>query len=224
MRICLVWLALLVILTFTRVTAGDLPSIRQQNQFNEETRVWVEAIEAVKASGQSVSYYNDGSDPALERLQSITGPFLPLDKVEYAWIGNDGTFGLKFKKKHRIDIPLKNGGYIRVKFDDQELQGELIEAKTIQKSIPLKVMVFWEPRTMQIDKLGPNRKSTVNKMGRVLGLLPHIVALAYLEVYGVPYAAPQLDGMGASENQRLVMELLRLDDSLLPERFLNNEE
>jgi hypothetical protein len=147
-----------------------------------------------------------------------------LEKVEYAWIEKDGTFGLKFKKKHRIDIPLKSGGYIRVKFDDAELRGELLEAKTIQKGIPVKVMVFWEPRTMQIDKLGPNRKSTVHRMGKLLGLLPHIVALAYLEVYGVPYAAPQLDGMGASENPRLIMELLRLDDSLLPEGFLNSTD
>jgi hypothetical protein len=216
--------ALTLLLAAVPARTSDLPNIREQNQFNAETKVWIDSVEAVKASGNPVSFYNDGSETAQAQLTGILGVYLPLDKVEYAWIEKDGTFGLKFKKKHRIDIPLKNGGYIRVKFDDSELRGVLLEAKTIQKGIPLKVMAFGEPRTMQIDKLGPNRKSKVSKMGKILGLLPHIVALAYLEVYGEPYAAPQLDGMGASENPRLIMELLRVDDTLLPERFLANNE
>jgi hypothetical protein len=213
----------LLLLAFHSVSgAGELPTIRSQEQLNQETRVWVNIIETVKASGKSVSVYNDGSDESKKNLVTIVGPFVPLDRVEWAWVDKDGVFGLKFKQKHQIDVPLDNGGYIRIKLDDAELKGELIEAKTVNLGVPLKVMVFFEPHTMQIDRLKPNRKSSVPKMGRILGLLPHIVAMAYYEKDGLPLAAPQFNGMGTSENPRLIKDLLGIDDTLIPEGFLVN--
>jgi len=89
------------------IRAKGLPEIRQQAQMNEETRMWVRAIEASVQSGRSVSILNDGTDGAKQALLSIVGPFIPVKKVEYIWIEPDGTFGLKFKKQYKIDIPLK---------------------------------------------------------------------------------------------------------------------
>ena len=135
----------------------------------------------------------------------------------------NGTFGLKFRVKHKIDFPLLAGGYIRINLDNKEIHGILVNAQTQEKKIPVKLMAFYEPHNMQIDHLGPNRKSTVSPIGKLLGLMPHIVALVYYEKKGVYRAAPQLDGMGASENPRIMRELLDLNDKLLPEGFLVSE-
>jgi hypothetical protein len=213
-------LATLVLLTFHFVAAAELPTIRKQEQLNEETRVWVNIIESVRASGRSVSVYNDGTGESRKAIAVIVGPFVPLDKVEWAWVGSNGIFGLKFKKKHRFDIPLYEGGFLRVKIDDREIRGSLIEDKTLQKGIPIKILVFDEPHNIQIDHLDNNRQTTVPKIGRVLGMLPHIIAMAYLDKNGVPFAAPQFDGMGSSENPRLIKDLLEVDDTLMPVNFL----
>ena len=206
------------------VSAGDLPSIRSQNQLNDEVRLWVKTLEVTRASGRSVSFYNDESPVARKNITDIIGPYIPFDRVEYVWLKADGTFGLKFKVKYRIDFPLLEGGYIRIKLDDQEIRGGLAKAQTQKKNIPVKLLVFYEPHTIQIDHLGPNRESTVSPIGKLLGLLPHIVALVYYEKDGLPYAGPQLDGMGASENPRIMRELLGLDDTLMPEGFLTKEQ
>jgi hypothetical protein len=200
--------------------AAGLPEIRKQAQLNEETRIWVKAIEKTKASGKPVSVYNDNSQTAQKSLKAIVGPYIPLKRIEYAWIKKNGTFGLKFKKKYRIDIPLKDGNYIRVKMDDQEMVGKLKATKTVKKHIPVQLLVFQEKHAMQIDKLGHNRMSTVPEVGKILGLMPHIVSLAYLEQKGVPYAAPQLDGMGISQNTQSVTDLLHVEDSLPPGDYL----
>jgi hypothetical protein len=194
--------------------ADGHPKIRQQKQLNEETRIWVKAIEEVKASGKSVSIYNDDSQTTRARLTGIAGPYIPLERIEYAWIKKNGTFGLKFKKKYQIDIPLKNGNYVRVKLEDEELVGDLKNTKTVKNKIPVQLLVFRKKHAMQIDMLGHDRKSTVPEVGKLLGMLPHIVALAYLEQKGVPYAAPQLDGKGASENAKSVTDLLDVEDTL----------
>jgi hypothetical protein len=191
-----------------------LPKIRQQKQFNEETRIWVKSIEGVMASGKSVSIYNDGTPEAQDRLTALAGPYLPLDHVKYGWIKKDGTFGLKFKTKYQVDLPLKNGNYVRVKLEDEELVGDLKYTRTVKNQIPVQLLVFRKKHAMQIDMLGHDRKSTVPEVGKLLGMLPHIVALAYLEQKGVPYAAPQLDGKGASENAKSVTDLLDVEDTL----------
>ncbi len=200
--------------------AGGLPSIRSQKELNVETQWWVKCLQAAKASGKAVSVFNDGTDESRKGLHGIVGPYIPLDKVLYAWVKSDGTFGMKFRMKHQIDFPLNEGGYIRVKLDDAELHGVLMKARTLDKKIPLKIMVFKEPHTIQIDRLGPDRNSTFPAIGKILGLQPNIVAMVYLERKGKPYAAPMLDGMGASENPKIMKDLLDLDDKLLPERFL----
>jgi hypothetical protein len=215
-------IATLLVLTF--VSAGDLPSIRSQNQLNDEVRLWVKNLEACRASGQAVSFFNDGSANGRKNITDIIGPFIPYDRVEYVWLKADGTFGLKFKVKYRIDFPLLEGGYIRIKLDDQEIRGGLAKAQTQKDKIPVKLLVFYEPHTIQIDRLGSNRESTVSPVGKLLGLLPHIVALVYYEKDGLPYAGPQLDGMGASENPRIMRELLGLDDTLMPEGFLTKDK
>ena len=209
-------LGLLVLLCCspTLSQAEGHPKIRQQKQLNEETRIWVKAIEGVKASGRSVSIFNDGSKAVKESIQVIVGPYITVDKVEHVWIKKNGTFGLKFKAKHQIDIPLKDGNYVRVKLEDEELVGDLKNTKTVKQHIPVQLLVFRKKHSMQVDMLDHKRKSTVPGIGKLLGMLPHIVALAYLEQKGVPYAAPQLDGKGASENAKSVTDLLFIDDSL----------
>lgn len=202
--------------------ADQLPAIRQEKEFDQEAQVWVRAAEMVKTSGQPLSIYNDGSDEAKTALHGVMGPFMRTQRLEYVWLSPDGTFGFKFDKKYQVDLPLKAGGYVRVNIDDQECTGSLTTGETRDKKIPVKLIVFNAPYALQIDKLDENRKSTVPKVGKLLGLLPHIVAIAVVEVDGVPYAAPQLNGMGASENYQIAFDMLHVDDCLLPEKMLSN--
>ena len=208
-------LLFLLLSTVTAPTwAKALPQIRQQDQLNQEMRIWVQSIEAVKASGQPVSIHSDGSSEAKAALQDRLGPFFPIKRLEYFWIAKDGTFGFKLKRKYRVDIPLKAGGYIRANVGDGEVVGKLEATHTVKKRIPVKLLVFRKKNSVQIDKLDKARDSTVPGLGKLLGMLPHIVCLAYLEQDGVPYAAPQLDGQGASENTQSVTDLLDVEDSL----------
>jgi len=208
----------LLILLLSTVTAPTwtkpLPEIRQQDQLNQETRFWIQSIEAVKASGQSVSLHNDGTKEAKAALQDRLGPFFPIKRLQYLWIAQDGTFGFKLKKKYKVDIPLKAGGYIRANVGDGEVVGKLKATHTVKKNIPVKLLVFRRKNSVQIDKLDAARDSTVPDLGKLFGMLPHIVCLAYLEHDGLPYAAPQLDGKGASENTQSVTDLLYVEDSL----------
>ena len=202
--------------------AKELPAIRNQGQLNEEAGIWIAAIEKVMASGKNLRVENDGKKETLERLVDILGPHMPVKKVEFLELGKDGSFVLKLKKKHTIDVPFKNEpGFIRIKVPNKRIEGLLMEVKMAKTQTLVKVLAFTPPQRLGIDKLNEERKSTIPKMGKLLGMVPHIVALVCLETEEGMRVAPQLDGMGVKENPKLIKELLLLDDTLVPESILS---
>jgi len=129
-----------------------------------------------------------------------------------------------FEKKHVIDVPLeKEAGYFRVVFQDAPITGELVDAALIRSGKPVKVLAFHEPHTIGIDKLSGKRKSTVPFLGKILGLLPNIICFVLIEDEQGVRVAPQLNGLGMSENARLIKELLKVDDILIPESLPKSE-
>jgi len=216
-------LGVLTLLAFpTNGEAKKKALIRTPDELIVGTRIWIEQIEAVKVSGKTLRIRNT-STKSQKRLARVVGPYVPLDKVSFVEIRPDGTASMTFTKKHIIDIP-EGEGYIRVTVLPKTIKVVLIDATTTKNKTPVKVLAFLEPRTLVVDKLDLNRKSTIPALGKLLGLLPHIIALAFRETKDGDLVALQLDGLGAKENGRLIRELLKVDDTLLPEYFLESEK
>lgn len=205
----------------TSATAFSGVAIREMPQLSEESKHWVAKLREVHASGQSVRIDNDGSESALARLREYLGPFVPVERLAYLEIRPGLEFSLKMKAKHRIDIPYPAEHYIiRVTFNAKVIRGRLVEAKTMKLGTPVTVIAFDEPQQLGIDRLNESFESTVPSIGKLLGLLPHVVALVQVEDATGPRVAPQLDGLGVPENARLFKELLGIDDTLVPETIL----
>ncbi len=200
-------------------------AIREMPQLAEETKLWVAKIREVDASGQPVRLENDGSAESLARLREYLGPYVPVERLAFLEIKPGKLFALKMKEKHRIDIPYPAEHYIiRVTFNAKVIKGRLVEAKTMAKATPVNVIAFDEPQQLGIDRLNEQFESTVPSIGKLLGLLPHVIALVHVEGADGPLVAPQLDGLGVPENARLFKELLKLDDTLVPETILASAE
>ena len=206
-----------------RSTAGPSAgvAIRAVPQLAGETKIWVAKIRDVEASGRTVRIENDGSDAVAAQLREYIGPYIPVERIEFIEVSPGHLFALKMKVKHAIDIPYPAEHYIiRVTFSAKVIQGRLLEARTLAKGLPVTVLAFDESARPGIDRLDESFKSTVPSLGKFLGLLPHVVALVYVEDVSGPKVAPQLDGLGVPENARLFKELLGIDDTLLPETIL----
>lgn len=196
--------------------------IRTPNELIIETKIWIDQMEAVIKSGKTLRIKNKSAKNR-KRLAKIIGPYVPVDKVSFLEIRPDGTATMTFRKKHIIDIPdSKTKGYLRIIVLPRKMEIVLLNATTANKKIPVKVLAFLEPRSLIVDNLDSNRKSTISPLGKLLGLSPHIIALVFRESEEGNYVAPQLDGLGAKENGRLIRSLLKIDDTLLPELFSDN--
>lgn len=210
---CLAFLASLAL-------SGPLPPIRSYPQLNEEAKIWIEQLESVMKSGEIVKVMAKG-EGGLDRLREILGPYVPVEKVRILELRPDGSFSVHFIKEHVIDLPTDDpkgeNKYIRVTVHEGVLKGKLIESKTYKKGLPVKVLAFTEPQTISLDTLNAKRESTVPGVAKMLGLLPKIIALVCHQGDKGCLVAPQLNGMGTSENPRLMKDLLFMDDTLFPE-------
>lgn len=214
----LVFLALLAVL---KGSAGPFPTVRSYPELNLETKIWVEQIQQVMTSGQPLKV--TAKEPGgVEKLKAILGPYVPVEKVGMVEILPKGEMMMTFTKEHVIDLPTQDpksdNKYIRVTVSPGKLKGQLVQTVTAKNKTPIKLLAFFEPQIITIDPLNAKRESTVPGVAKMMGMLPKIVALAYHEDADKgPLVAPQLNGMGASENARLMKDLLFLDDTLFPE-------
>lgn len=196
--------------------------IRTPNELIIETKIWIDQMEAVIKSGKTLRIKNK-SAKSQKRLAKIIGPYVPVEKVSFLEIRPDGTATMTFRKKHIIDIPdSKTKGYLRITVLPRSMEIVLLNTTTAKEKIPVKVLAFLEPRSLVVDNLDSNRKSTISPLGKLLGLSPHIIALVFRESEQGNFVAPQLDGLGAKENGRLIRSLLKINDTLLPELFPDN--
>lgn len=213
----LVFMAVAILLVGTGVRGGNAPSVRNYPELNAETKIWVEQIQQVMTSGQAIKIQRKEAG-SQERFREILGPYLPLEKVGGVEINPDGSFLLTLIKEHVIDLPTDDpkgeNKFIRVTFKEGKVKGRFVETKTLRKAIAVKLLAFMEPHTITIDPLNAKRESTVPGIAKMMGMLPKIIALVYHEGEKGPLVAPQLNGMGTSENPRLMKDLCFVDDTV----------